>query len=341
MSTTPSWWIKLADFGLSKRDTTMAQTTAIRGTINYMPPELLGYTGDSDSADPYAVDMWCLGQVVFRLVAGQPMFSSLGNLSRYCRGEMQFPETLLRKYEEVDHNLVTFIQSLTKPQPGDRMSSEKASAHPWIKTEKHYPPPGSFDPGSSTTTSFVQDEDSDQPSATWTSSATIRPAEQGTSSTPWAASGITQDEASAEWPSQSTTESVNSTETRTAQPAATTPSNVIDAEKYKIAGNRLFKEGKHIQAIAEYTKGMTNSRNIIRILPSPYYYMKTDALTYIFSHRTRSFLNALTRQPSCGVHVYCPIRSCPTGLPKRHRIGSICSENLSTSLPPVHIYGPA
>ncbi|CAI6101203.1 unnamed protein product, partial [Clonostachys chloroleuca] len=256
MSTTPSWWIKLADFGLSKRDTTMAQTTAIRGTINYMPPELLGYTGDSDSADPYAVDMWCLGQVVFRLVAGQPMFSSLGNLSRYCRGEMQFPETLLRKYEEVDHNLVTFIQSLTKPQPGDRMSSEKASAHPWIKTEKHYPPPGSFDPGSSTTTSFVQDEDFDQPSATWTSSATIRPAEQGTSSTPWAASGITQDEASAEWPSQSTTESVNSTETRTAQPAATTPSNVIDAEKYKIAGNRLFKEGKHIQAIAEYTKAI-------------------------------------------------------------------------------------
>uniref|UniRef100_A0A8H7NBZ7 Protein kinase domain-containing protein n=1 Tax=Bionectria ochroleuca TaxID=29856 RepID=A0A8H7NBZ7_BIOOC len=277
MSTTPSWWIKLADFGLSKRDTTMAQTTAIRGTINYMPPELLGYTGDSDSADPYAVDMWCLGQVVFRLVAGQPMFSSLGNLSRYCRGEMQFPETLLRKYEEIDHNLVNFIQSLTKPQPEDRMSSEKASTHPWIKAEQHYPAPRSFGPGSSTATAFVQDEDSDQPSATWASSETIRPIEHGTNSTnrtTWTALDIAQDEASAEWPSQPTTESVNKTETRTAQPATTTPSNVIDAEKYKIAANRLFKEGKHTQAIVEYTKA-------IELDPSSTLYLGNRAAAYM------------------------------------------------------------
>ncbi|VUC26321.1 unnamed protein product [Clonostachys rosea] len=259
MSTTPSWWIKLADFGLSKRDTTMAQTTAIRGTINYMPPELLGYIGDSDSADPYAVDMWCLGQVVFRLVAGQPMFSSLGTLSRYCRSEMEFPETLLRKYEEIDPHLVTFIQSLTKPQPGDRMSSDKASAHPWIKAEKHYSAPKSFDPEPNTTALFVQDEDSDQPSATWGSSETIRPAEHGrntTSRAPWTSSDIAQDEASAEWPSQTTTHSINSTETQTARPVYTTPSNVIDAEKYKTVGNKLFREGKHIQAIEEYTKAI-------------------------------------------------------------------------------------
>ncbi|CAH0051303.1 unnamed protein product [Clonostachys solani] len=269
MSTTPSWWIKLADFGLSKRDTTMAQTTAIRGTINYMPPELLGYTGDSDSADPYAVDMWCLGQVVFRLVAGQPMFSSLGNLSRYCRGEMQFPEMLLRKYEEIDHNLVTFIQLLTKPQPGDRISSERASAHPWIKAEKHYSAPRSFDPGSNIPAPFVQDEDSDQPSATWSSSETIRP----TNRTPWTAVDIAQDEASAEWPSQTTTK-VNNTETRTAMPAATTPSNVIDAENYKIAANRLFKEGKHTQAIVEYTKA-------IELDPSSALYHGNRAAAYI------------------------------------------------------------
>jgi serine/threonine protein kinase len=41
MSTAPSWWLKLADFGLSKRHETVVNTTAAKGTLNYMPPELL------------------------------------------------------------------------------------------------------------------------------------------------------------------------------------------------------------------------------------------------------------------------------------------------------------
>ncbi|CAH0040240.1 unnamed protein product [Clonostachys rhizophaga] len=132
MSTSPSWWVKLADFGLTKRnEATMPETTAIRGTPNYMPPELLGYNGNAMKADQYAVDMWCLGQCVFRLFTGTPIFASPNHLFQYSYGYESFPELPLQRHD-ASESLIDYIKQLLAVDPAKRLSSANALNHAWV-----------------------------------------------------------------------------------------------------------------------------------------------------------------------------------------------------------------
>ncbi|KXJ88770.1 kinase-like domain-containing protein, partial [Microdochium bolleyi] len=71
----PDWWVKIADFGLSKRrheDFTTLHTMN-RGTMGYAAPEILGLQAGAASYT-FAVDMWSLGAVVYKLVTCQAAF---------------------------------------------------------------------------------------------------------------------------------------------------------------------------------------------------------------------------------------------------------------------------
>lgn len=66
----PCWWVKIGDFGLSRRISTKGNNSNILslvGTPNYMAPEiLLDYDDDEeDSSYTLAVDIWSLGCVIF------------------------------------------------------------------------------------------------------------------------------------------------------------------------------------------------------------------------------------------------------------------------------------
>jgi serine/threonine protein kinase len=73
---TPNWWVKISDFGISKKVEGTALRTAI-GTESYLAPEVRGFIADDDNADgtfSLAVDVWAVGAIVFRMIAGQLPF---------------------------------------------------------------------------------------------------------------------------------------------------------------------------------------------------------------------------------------------------------------------------
>ena len=145
----PSWWIKLGDFGITKRvqNSATALRTAI-GTHDYMAPELFGYVPDQDeesSEYTNAVDLWAVGCVVFRLYTQQVPFPSRENLSPlrcYCKRirykETLFPEEVLQE-SKVGEGAAEFILRLLEPRPERRLTAEAALETAWLNSVEEDP----------------------------------------------------------------------------------------------------------------------------------------------------------------------------------------------------------
>ena len=79
-------WVKLGDFGASKRVRVQATTTFHTqvSTPVYSAPEVLGLDSNSETSN-YAnsVDIWSLGCVIYELLVGTKLFVSVIQLSGY------------------------------------------------------------------------------------------------------------------------------------------------------------------------------------------------------------------------------------------------------------------
>lgn len=85
-----AWWVKIGDFGLSKR---MEEATGatIFGSRGFQAPENV-FNADMARSYRYAADVWCLGETAFRLLVNEPLFSPAGpELHDYFNGKIQFP----------------------------------------------------------------------------------------------------------------------------------------------------------------------------------------------------------------------------------------------------------
>ncbi|CAG9984171.1 unnamed protein product [Clonostachys byssicola] len=133
------WVVKVADFGISRRDqgTTMNPTTSVRGTGSFMPPELLGFSGENTRAvDLYAVDMWCYGETLFRMLTGGGTFEKPADLYGYYFGHVKFPRAVLEQIQ-LSPAVIDFLQSLLTCDPAQRLTSETALDHSWMETDFH------------------------------------------------------------------------------------------------------------------------------------------------------------------------------------------------------------
>ncbi|KFY08758.1 hypothetical protein V492_05936 [Pseudogymnoascus sp. VKM F-4246] len=125
----PRWWVKLADFGLSKRltDTTAYHTRA--GTQSYMAPEIFTSFGPGLEYTN-AVDIWATGAIAYRLIAGCVPFT-VPALMKYCEDKSLFPYDPL-----FDCGLKSegsrFLRQLLAAQPKDRPTASQALSHDWI-----------------------------------------------------------------------------------------------------------------------------------------------------------------------------------------------------------------
>uniref|UniRef100_A0A8H7K213 WW domain-containing protein n=1 Tax=Bionectria ochroleuca TaxID=29856 RepID=A0A8H7K213_BIOOC len=137
MTTHPSWWVKLADFGLSKLNESLTGMITARGILHEIAPEVLGYSGNPSNVDPFLVDMWSLGQIAFRISAGHPMFSSHESLFSYCDGQTPIRESVLRRHA-VEENFIQFIKGLAEPRPGLRLSLRDALGFSWTRVYQPY-----------------------------------------------------------------------------------------------------------------------------------------------------------------------------------------------------------
>ncbi|KAH7149263.1 kinase-like domain-containing protein [Dactylonectria estremocensis] len=90
----PDWFVKIADFGVSKRrrqDVTMLHSH-LRGTFGFALTEALGFDDEKNGrSDAFAIDMWSLGAVTFKLLTNSLPFPSFPQSFEYFHELSRFP----------------------------------------------------------------------------------------------------------------------------------------------------------------------------------------------------------------------------------------------------------
>ncbi|CVL07664.1 related to Ca2+/calmodulin-dependent protein kinase Ibeta2 [Fusarium mangiferae] len=128
-----SWWVKLADFGISKKlgaETT--GTTLAPGTPLYMAPELLQYDSRSIFTDNYfKADIWAIGITAFFILTKSVPFRSQLAILHYT-GNLEDLATILVSFQ-VTENAQNFVAEILKPQPCERPDAERVKQHTWIR----------------------------------------------------------------------------------------------------------------------------------------------------------------------------------------------------------------
>lgn len=107
------WWVKLADFGISKRVEDCTGPTTKKGTPGFVPPEFHRSSpeGEEPSNDPpYAADVWALGEVTFRMMTDKVTFPSTYDLFQFIEDRLPFPLTPLEEYH-ASQDAIDFVQA--------------------------------------------------------------------------------------------------------------------------------------------------------------------------------------------------------------------------------------
>ena len=131
----PEWWVKIADFGVSKRAT--EGLTALRtqkGTPAFMAPEVLGFIQLNDeSNDSYtnAVDIWSLSVITFFILTGEILFKDLRRLGQYVAGNFKFPLNVLL-VNKVSGQGCDFLKSSMASKSEDRPRANECLQHSWL-----------------------------------------------------------------------------------------------------------------------------------------------------------------------------------------------------------------
>ncbi|KAK2611432.1 hypothetical protein N8I77_004771 [Diaporthe amygdali] len=119
------WWVKLSDFGISKRieEATYVPST-IKGTPPYMAPELVLYEpGSSSPINHQIADMWALGEISFRMLTKNAAFVDWSAVVRYVVDPTVFPSHQLHQYH-ISPEANSFIRSVLEPRVGERIKDQ-------------------------------------------------------------------------------------------------------------------------------------------------------------------------------------------------------------------------
>lgn len=144
-------WVKIADFGVSKREKNTVLRTMC-GTPGYLAPELLGILPKElrlGYTHTNALDIWSLGCLVHEILASQTPFLetdpeilesglSISDLEidmdflyQYCRGQKDFPTDALQS-SQVSEGGINFVKSLLAADPKYRPTATSALRSPWL-----------------------------------------------------------------------------------------------------------------------------------------------------------------------------------------------------------------
>ena len=129
-------WVKLGDFGVSKRILAQATTTFHTQVLTqvYSAPEVLGLDPNSETSNyTNSVDIWSLGCVIYELLVGTKLFVSEFQLSGYFYRKRPFPEDKLKALSPPTDNLgISLLKSMLLIQPEDRPTAAGALSHGWL-----------------------------------------------------------------------------------------------------------------------------------------------------------------------------------------------------------------
>lgn len=134
------WWVKIADFGISKRlEEEHDTTTAIQGSLRYMAPEIVlrGHSQDSRSKisrDHYKADVWAVGCILYFVLTKMPAFPTLAAIFSYYQGCSQCPAWTI-SVDTICESGRDLMRALLECDFTHRLTAEEALVHPWI--QKH------------------------------------------------------------------------------------------------------------------------------------------------------------------------------------------------------------
>jgi len=89
-------------------------------------------TVDENEVDNKAVDMWALGEIVHRMLTGEPTFPSPLMMLRHVDSARPLPLNGL-KSPQIPDSAKHFVKCLMKADPRDRMTAQQALRHKWMK----------------------------------------------------------------------------------------------------------------------------------------------------------------------------------------------------------------
>ena len=135
----PDWWVKIGDFGISKRaEEGLTALRTLIGTPGFLAPEVLSrafFSDDSDlgNGEEYtaAVDIWSLGAIAFHALTGKLAFSNR-SLQAYFKGTWSLPTDVLQAHG-VSGEGCDLLKSLMAPIPKDRLTAKEALGHKWME----------------------------------------------------------------------------------------------------------------------------------------------------------------------------------------------------------------
>ena len=126
VQTSPRYWVKLGDFGISKRISN--QSTALRtevGTRAFTAPETTPDDYEESFQYTNAVDMWSLGCVIYNVLA-----HSLPYKNSHAK-RFPFPTQPLK--DRVSNRGINLLECLLTVDPSLRWTAQKAAKHPWLE----------------------------------------------------------------------------------------------------------------------------------------------------------------------------------------------------------------
>lgn len=125
------WWVKIADFGLSKiMEQSRSLSLTVCGTLGFIAPELLGISVVDRGADGLsqldkakAADMWAAGETIFRILTATSTFGdNMQGLFDYVQGRAPFPDYALPSVG-VSMEGISFIRRCMDSCPSSRSSA--------------------------------------------------------------------------------------------------------------------------------------------------------------------------------------------------------------------------
>ncbi|KAF6800162.1 serine threonine protein [Colletotrichum musicola] len=137
------WWVKLGDFGISKRPRrTLSMSLAAGDTLGFMAPEVLGLSSVPEDLAPEAAaqkaDMWAAGETLhYSLTRAHSFGEDLDALKDYARDGRPFPNERLQG-RGVSSPCVSLVRDLMCSHPKLRPDAERALSHPWARAPNHY-----------------------------------------------------------------------------------------------------------------------------------------------------------------------------------------------------------
>lgn len=123
--------IKLIDFGLARELKPGEVTRCALGTPDFVAPEAISF-----NEIKLQTDMWSTGVLTYVLLSGLMPFAGEDDSETLCNIANLDWEFDKESFEEISADARDFIQKLLTLSPDERMSSDEALQHPWMKANE-------------------------------------------------------------------------------------------------------------------------------------------------------------------------------------------------------------